>query len=60
MKKLLFITLFVLAFVSLSACGDKSNALSSSAPSRSVEMDAGGESGDTWDNDFELPEDYFD
>ena len=60
MKKLLFITLFVLAFVSFSACGDKSNALSSSAPSGSVEMEAGGEYGDNWDNDFELPEDYFD
>ena len=60
MKKLLFISLFVLAFISFSACGDKSNTSSSSTPSSSVEMEAGGEYGDDWDNIIELPDDPFD
>ena len=60
MKKLLFISLFVLAFISVSACGDKSNTSSSSTPSSSVEMEAGGEYGDDWDNIIELPDDPFD
>lgn len=60
MKKLLLITLFVLAFVSLPACGGKNDKSSSTTPSNSTEMEAGGAYGSEWDNDFELPEDYFD
>ena len=59
MKKLLLISLFVLAFFSLTACGDNSNPSSSSTPSNSAETEAGGEYENNWDNDFELPEDYF-
>ena len=49
----------MLAFVSLTACGENNNTSSSRSPSNSVEMEAGGEYGSAWDNDFELPEDYF-
>jgi hypothetical protein len=59
MKKLLWISLLMLAFVSLTACGENNNSSSSRSPSNSVEMEAGGEYGSAWDNDFELPEDYF-
>ena len=60
MKKLLLITLFVLAFVSFPACGGKNDKSSSNTPSDSIEMEAGGAYGSAWDEELELPEDYLD
>lgn len=61
MKKFLLFAVLALSFVSLAACTDKNKDSSpNNRPSDDIEMEAGGAYGSDWDNDFELPEDYFD
>ena len=59
MKKFLLITVLATSFISIAACTEK-NKDSNNRPSEDVEMEAGGAYRSDWDNDFELPEDYFD
>lgn len=59
MKKFLLIPVLALSLLSLAACTEK-NKDSNNRPSEDVEMEAGGAYRSDWDNDFELPEDYFD
>ena len=60
MKKILLIAVLALSFISLAACTEKTkDSTSSSRPSDDIEMEAGGAYGSDWDNEFELPEDYF-
>ena len=60
MRKFLLIAVFVLSLVSIASCTNKDKDSSpSSSPSDGVEVEAGGSYRPEWDNDFELPEDYF-